>query len=85
MAVRIFWQSAPIIFVLFWSSGYTFAKLGLAYIDPMTMLAIRYGLAAIILAPLAILCFNGWPTSLKHWSMLALSGFLVQCVYFGFT
>ena len=85
MAVKIFWQSAPIIFVLFWSGGYTFAKLGLAYIDPMTMLAIRYVLAAIILAPLAILFSDRWPTSLNHWSMLALTGFLVQCVYFGFT
>ena len=85
MAVKFFWQSAPIIFVVFWSGGYTFAKLGLAYVDPMTMLTIRYGLAAIILAPLAILFSDGWPASLKHWSMLAFTGFLVQCVYFGFT
>ena len=85
MAAKIFWQSAPIIFVIFWSGGYTFAKLGLSFIDPMTMLAIRYGLAAIIMAPLAILYSDGWPASLKHWSMLAFTGFLVQCIYFGFT
>ena len=85
MTGKIFWQSAPIIFVIFWSGGYTFAKLGLTYIEPMTMLALRYGLAAVILAPLAILFSGGWPASLRHWSMLALTGFLVQCVYFGFT
>ena len=85
MAGKIFWQSAPFIFVVFWSGGYTFAKLGLTYIEPMTMLAIRYGLAAVILAPLAIWLSDRWPASLRHWSMLALTGFLVQCVYFGFT
>ena len=29
MAKKYFWRFAPFIFLLFWSGGYTFAKLGL--------------------------------------------------------
>jgi drug/metabolite transporter (DMT)-like permease len=83
MASKYFWQFAPFIFVMFWSGGYTFAKLGLAYIEPMTMLAVRYGIAVCVLLPFVLWFSKPWPASVRHWAVLAITGFLLQCIYFG--
>jgi drug/metabolite transporter (DMT)-like permease len=82
-ASKYFWQFAPFIFVMFWSGGYTFAKLGLAYIEPMTMLAVRYGIAVCVLLPFVLWFSKPWPASVRHWVVLAITGFLLQCIYFG--
>jgi drug/metabolite transporter (DMT)-like permease len=82
-ASLIFWRAAPFIFLLFWSGGYSFAKLGLAHIEPLTMLALRYGLAALALAPFLARRGTRWPATARHWGAIALTGFLIQCVYFG--
>ncbi len=79
----IFWRAAPFIFLVFWSGGYTFAKLGLAHIEPLTMLAVRYGLAVVALLPLLLRAATRWPVTAWHWGAIALTGFLIQCVYFG--
>ena len=82
-ASKYFWKLAPFIFVIFWSGGYTFAKLGLAYIEPMTMLVVRYGIAVCILLPFVVWFSKTWPASVLHWAVLVITGFLLQCVYFG--
>lgn len=82
-ASAIFWRAAPFIFLILWSGGYTFAKLGLVHIEPMTMLTVRYGLAAVALVPFLLRRGTRWPASMRHWSAIALTGFLIQCVYFG--
>jgi len=82
-ASKYFWKLAPFIFVIFWSGGYTFAKLGLAYIEPMTMLAVRYGIAVCVLLPFVLWFSKPWPASILHWAVLVITGFLLQCVYFG--
>lgn len=78
-----FWRLAPVAFVLFWAGGYSFAKLGLAHAEPMTLLAMRYGLAALALAPFLLRRGVAWPKGARHWGAVALTGFLIQCVYFG--
>lgn len=78
----IFWRAAPFVFVILWSGGYTFAKLGLAHVEPMTMLALRYGLAVLALLPFLLRAAR-WPVTARHWGAIALTGFLIQCVYFG--
>ena len=78
-----FWACAPVIFVLFWAGGYSFAKLGLPHIEPMTMLALRFGLAVLCLIPVLVIYRPALPRDAGHWSVMALSGFLIQCVYFG--
>ena len=82
-AAALFWSAAPVVFVLFWSGGYSFAKLGLAHAEPMTMLALRYGLAALALSPFLLRRGIRWPGSARHWGAVALTGFLIQVVYFG--
>lgn len=79
----LFWRLAPLVFVLFWSGGYSFAKLGLAHIEPMTMLVWRYGLAVAALLPFLLLRHPVWPEGWRHWGAVALTGLLIQCVYFG--
>lgn len=82
-AAALFWRAAPAVFVLFWAGGYSFAKLGLAHAEPMTMLALRYGLAAAALSPFLLRRGIRWPASARHWGAVALTGFLIQVVYFG--
>ncbi|MDR0810144.1 MAG: DMT family transporter [Gemmobacter sp.] len=79
----LFWLAAPYVFVLLWSGGYAFAKMGLAHVEPMSMLALRYALAVLVLIPVALLHRPRWPAGLRHWAVVAVTGFLIQCVYFG--
>lgn len=79
----LIWRAAPFVFVVFWAGGYSFAKLGLAHIEPMTMLALRYGLAVLALLPFLLLRRPGWPRRARYWAAIAMTGFLIQCVYFG--
>ncbi|MDQ2090256.1 DMT family transporter [Marimonas arenosa] len=79
----LIWRVAPVVFVIFWAGGYSFAKLGLPHIEPITMLVVRFGLAAAILGGLLAVLRVDWPRGTAHWGALALSGFLIQSVYFG--
>ena len=83
LTADVFWRLAPFLFLLLWSGGYSFAKLGLEHVEPLTMLALRYGLAVLVI--LAVLLFYRplWPKEPKHWMAIAITGFLIQCVYFG--
>lgn len=78
-----FWRAAPFVFLFLWSGGYGFAKLGLQYAEPMTLLALRYGLAVVVLLPLALALRPRWPSGASHWVAVAVTGFLIQGVYFG--
>lgn len=78
-----FWRAAPFIFVILWAGGYSFAKLGLAHIEPLTMLALRYALAVLVLLPFLLRKAARWPSGPRHWAAAVLTGFLIQCVYFG--
>ena len=82
-APPVLWHAAPFVFVLLWSGGFVFGRLGLAYCEPMMMLALRYGLAVAVLAPLAMIRRPRWPVVAGHWAALVLTGFLIQGVYFG--
>jgi drug/metabolite transporter (DMT)-like permease len=78
-----FWKAAPFVFLILWSGGYGFAKLGLEHAEPMTLLALRYGLAVVVLVPLALVLRPKWPVGARHWAAVAVTGFLIQGVYFG--
>jgi len=84
VTVKPLWlTTAPLVFLLFWSSGFTFAKLGLLYSEPMTFLALRFALVLVVLAPLALMLRPRLPRRAADWVHLAVVGFLVQAVYFG--
>ncbi len=84
MSPRPLWLTlAPFIFLILWSLGYSFAKIGLQYTDPMTLLALRFGCVVIIMAILFAFLRPPLPKTRADWAHLAFVGFLIQAVYFG--
>lgn len=78
-------RAAPVLFLLFWSAGFTFGKLGLEHAEPMTFLAMRYGSVLIVLLPLVLLMRPSLPRRAADWGHLAAVGILIQGIYFGLT
>ena len=75
--------AAPVLFLALWSAGFAIAKLGLQHAEPMTLLALRYGLALAILIPVALILRVPMPPHPRAWADIAIVGFLIQVVYFG--
>lgn len=73
----------PIIFVLLWSTGFIGAKFGLPYAEPFTFLFIRMMLILLILVPLAVVMGIPWPTKVRLWGHIAVTGCLVHGAYLG--
>ena len=73
----------PVIFVLLWSTGFIGAKLGLPYAEPMTFVALRFGVAAVILFALVVLLRARWPDDWRQVGHIAFAGLLIQGAYVG--
>ena len=80
---RLLRFAAPPLFILLWSSGFIFVRIGLDYADPMTLLAVRYALVEVVLLPLALLLRPALPRG-AAWLHLAVVGVLVQAGHFAF-
>lgn len=74
--------AAPAVFVVLWSSGFVFAKLGLPYVEPLTFLALRMGAVVALLGFIIALTRPKWPdrTGLVH---SAVTGLMVHGLYLG--
>jgi drug/metabolite transporter (DMT)-like permease len=72
--------AAPGVFVVLWSSGFVFAKLGLAYAEPLTFLVVRMAGVLIALGLIMVLTRPKWPSGagVLH---SALTGLLVHGCY----
>jgi drug/metabolite transporter (DMT)-like permease len=73
---------APAVFVGLWATGFVFAKLGLPYVEPLTFLALRFGLVVAIMAPAALLLGAVWPDR-RTAGHVAVVGLLIHGVYLG--
>ncbi|MGB5870606.1 MAG: DMT family transporter [Albidovulum sp.] len=83
-APRPLWLAvAPAIFLVLWSGGFSVAKIGLQYAEPITFLALRYVCVVAILAPLYLIFRPPMPNGPRAWADVAITGFLIQVVYFG--
>ena len=76
-------RAAPLLFVLFWSTGFIGAVWGLPYAEPFTFLALRFAIAAPLLAAIALLIGSVWPDSLKQVGHIAVVGLLIHGGYLG--
>ena len=76
-------RAAPAIFVVLWATGFLVAKLGVPYAQPMTILAMRFVLAAIMMASVAIVTGAPWPRSWRKVGHIAMIGVLLHAVYLG--
>lgn len=74
--------SLPLLFILLWSSGYVAGKLGLPHTGPLTLLTLRFGLAAGVLLLVSLLTGAPWPRRLAEWGHLAVVGLLMQVLHF---
>lgn len=78
-------KAAPALFLVLWSSGFVVLKVGLAYADPLTFLALRYACVVLILIPLLLALRPPLPANASAWGHLAMVGLLLQAGYFCFT
>jgi len=74
---------APALFVLLWSTGYIGAKFGLPYAEPMTFLALRFSIVAIIMVLVSLAAGARWPRSLPEAFHIAVVGLLLQATCLG--
>lgn len=76
-------RSAPLLFVLLWSTGFIGAKLGLPHAEPLTFLLIRYLLVLSLMTLVALATRAPWPRDPRQWFHIGVSGLLVHAVYLG--
>jgi len=74
---------APWIFLLLWSGGFSIAKVGILYADPLTLLGLRYACVVLLLLPFWLYFKPPLPVGVSAWFHLCIVGFLMQCAYFG--
>jgi len=79
---RLAIATAPVLFVLLWSTGFIGARYGLPYIEPLTFLAVRMFFVFVIMAAIAIIGGTKPPDAgeIEH-SLVA--GSLVHGLYLG--
>ncbi|MFG6466482.1 DMT family transporter [Roseateles sp. BYS87W] len=74
--------SLPLLFIVLWSSGYVAGKLALPHTGPLTLLTLRFGLAAVVLLATAAGMGAPWPHGARGWGHLAVAGLLMQVLHF---
>src|SRR6476469_8437433 len=79
---RLAITTAPVMFVLLWSTGFIGAKYGLPYIEPLTFLAVR--MAFVVLLHVILVWISGvrLPDSTEAGHSV-VAGLLVHGVYLG--
>ena len=76
-------KAAPLLFVLLWSTGFIGAVWGLPYAEPFTFLALRFAIAAPLLAAIALMIGSVWPDSMRQVGHIAVVGLLIHGGYLG--
>ncbi len=77
-------RAAPAVFVVLWSTGFVGTKYVLAGAEPLTYLAVRMALAALLMGAIAAIYRPKWPkgADVIH---SAIAGILVHGLYLGGT
>ncbi|MEL6979228.1 MAG: DMT family transporter [Pseudomonadota bacterium] len=73
---------APAVFVFLWATGAPVAKLGMVYADPASLLALRFGLAALLLGLWCAAIRAPWPKR-EDIPVMVACGLLIHAVYLG--
>ncbi len=74
---------APALFVFLWSTGWISARAAAPFTDPLTFLAIRFGLAGLLLTLFSLAARAAWPKTRADWLHAMVTGFLLHAVYLG--
>jgi drug/metabolite transporter (DMT)-like permease len=79
---RLAIATAPVLFVLLWSTGFIGARYGLPYIEPLTFLAVRMFFVVVIMAAIAIIG-GAKPPDAREIGHSLVAGSLVHGLYLG--
>jgi drug/metabolite transporter (DMT)-like permease len=79
---RIAIATAPMLFVLLWSTGFIGARFGLPYIEPLTFLAVRMAIVVAVMLVIALAARARWPNPIEIGHSL-VAGSLVHGLYLG--
>ena len=71
----------PALFILLWSSGYIFVKLGLRDNQPLAFLSLRLAFSWLLLVPILLYQRPAFPTSWRQIKMIAMTALLLQGLY----
>lgn len=74
---------APAIFVVIWATGWIVAKYAAPFSDPLTFLAIRYALSALVLSGLALTMASIWPREGRIYLHCFITGAMINAIYHG--
>ena len=66
------------VFVVLWGSAWIAGKFALHSTGPLTLLVIRFGVAGLVLLPIALLTGAKWPRKAADYGHLAIAGVLVN-------
>lgn len=79
---RLAVATAPVLFVLLWSTGFIGARFGLPYIEPMTFLGVRMVFVVVIVTAIAVIGGAKWPTYAEMGHSVVI-GILMHGLYLG--
>src|SRR5215813_14270825 len=79
---RLAIRTAPVLFVLLWSTGFIGARYGLPYIEPLTFLAVRMFFVVLIMSAIAIIG-GAKPPDASEVGHSLVAGSLVHGLYLG--
>jgi drug/metabolite transporter (DMT)-like permease len=73
----------PALFVFLWSTGWVAARYVTPYADPLTFLAVRFGLAAVLIGTYALTFGAGLPRDPRFILHALITGALLHGLYLG--
>jgi drug/metabolite transporter (DMT)-like permease len=75
-------RAAPALFLLFWSSGFVAAKLGLEGAAPITFLALRFCIVTVLMLAIVLATRAPWPRRPAEIGHILVVGLIMQAIYF---
>lgn len=75
-ATRALIASAPVLFVLMWATGFVVARLSAPHADPLTFLSIRFPIAGLCFAAIALALQAPWPGRVAAFHATVAGAFL---------
>ncbi|MFO1330161.1 MAG: EamA family transporter, partial [Rubrivivax sp.] len=76
-------RAMPGVFVLIWSTGFVVARLAMPHAPPLSFLAWRYLLSALLFVGWVRFSTAQWPRGRTQWLHLAVTGVLMHGGYLG--
>jgi drug/metabolite transporter (DMT)-like permease len=75
-ATRLLTAAAPVVFVLMWATGFVVARLSAPHADPLTFLGIRFPIAGVLFALIALALAAPWPGAKQAFHASVAGAFL---------